>query len=141
MGRSRRSGAGAVRLRQRFGGSARAGLVAPPGSHRGGIFLRQQESGNASGDLGRLLVEIVVLPRGVDRASGVAYRLSRRLDQRRLHLAVTPDARGWLAERGYDPIYGARPLRRLMQKEIDDRLRWAYLRALSRERLTCSSTR
>jgi ATP-dependent Clp protease ATP-binding subunit ClpB len=28
----------------------------------------------------------------------------------------------WLAERGYDPIYGARPLRRLMQREIDDRL-------------------
>jgi len=54
-------------------------------------------------------------------------RLSRRLEQRRLHLAVTPDARGWLAERGYDPIYGARPLRRLMQHEIDDRLATALL--------------
>jgi ATP-dependent Clp protease ATP-binding subunit ClpB len=49
-------------------------------------------------------------------------RLSRRLGDRRLQLAVTPEARRWLAERGYDPLYGARPLRRLMQREIDDRL-------------------
>ncbi|HEV7184368.1 MAG TPA: AAA family ATPase, partial [Leifsonia sp.] len=49
-------------------------------------------------------------------------RLTRRLQSRRLELAVTPDARTWLAERGYDPIYGARPLRRLMQQEIDDHL-------------------
>jgi len=49
-------------------------------------------------------------------------RLGRRLAGRRLELAVTPDARAWLAERGYDPIYGARPLRRLMQREIDDSL-------------------
>jgi ATP-dependent Clp protease ATP-binding subunit ClpB len=49
-------------------------------------------------------------------------RLGRRLADRRLQLAVTPEARRWLAERGYDPLYGARPLRRLMQREIDDRL-------------------
>ncbi|WP_298227792.1 AAA family ATPase [Gryllotalpicola sp.] len=49
-------------------------------------------------------------------------RLQKRLQQRRLELGVSPDARAWLAERGYDPIYGARPLRRLMQTEIDDRL-------------------
>ena len=54
-------------------------------------------------------------------------RLSRRLAERRLDLAVTPAARGWLAERGYDPQYGARPLRRLMQQEIDDRLATALL--------------
>ncbi len=54
-------------------------------------------------------------------------RLERRLAERRLQLAVTPDARAWLAERGYDPIYGARPLRRLMQHEIDDRLARALL--------------
>jgi ATP-dependent Clp protease ATP-binding subunit ClpB len=49
-------------------------------------------------------------------------RLTERLEQRRLTLGVTPTARLWLAEHGYDPVYGARPLRRLMQKEIDDRL-------------------
>jgi len=54
-------------------------------------------------------------------------RLQRRLGERRLELAVTPDARSWLAERGYDPIYGARPLRRLMQNEIDDRLATSIL--------------
>jgi ATP-dependent Clp protease ATP-binding subunit ClpB len=54
-------------------------------------------------------------------------RLARRLQDRRLDLAVTPDARSWLAERGYDPIYGARPLRRLMQHQIDDKLATALL--------------
>jgi ATP-dependent Clp protease ATP-binding subunit ClpB len=49
-------------------------------------------------------------------------RLSERLSQRRLELGVTPAARLWLADHGYDPVYGARPLRRLMQREIDDRL-------------------
>jgi len=54
-------------------------------------------------------------------------RLEKRLGERRLQLAVTPNARAWLAERGYDPIYGARPLRRLMQHEIDDKLARALL--------------
>jgi ATP-dependent Clp protease ATP-binding subunit ClpB len=49
-------------------------------------------------------------------------KLMERLEPKRLSLGVTPAARRWLAEHGYDPIYGARPLRRLMQREIDDRL-------------------
>jgi ATP-dependent Clp protease ATP-binding subunit ClpB len=53
--------------------------------------------------------------------------LQRRLRERRLTLAVTPDARAWLAERGYDPVFGARPLRRLIQSEIQDRLAMAIL--------------
>ena len=49
-------------------------------------------------------------------------RLMLRLEAKRLTLGVTPAARLWLAEHGYDPVYGARPLRRLMQREIDDKL-------------------
>jgi ATP-dependent Clp protease ATP-binding subunit ClpB len=60
-------------------------------------------------------------------------RLQKRLVERRLQLAVTPDARAWLSERGYDPIYGARPLRRLMQHEIDDRLATALLNGSVRD--------
>ncbi|MGO4600155.1 ATP-dependent chaperone ClpB [Terrabacter sp. 2RAF25] len=45
-----------------------------------------------------------------------------RLSDRRITLEVTDAARQWLAERGYDPAYGARPLRRLVQREIGDRL-------------------
>jgi ATP-dependent Clp protease ATP-binding subunit ClpB len=60
-------------------------------------------------------------------------RLQKRLAERRLELAVTPAARTWLAERGYDPIYGARPLRRLMQHEIDDRLATAILAGTVRD--------
>lgn len=54
-------------------------------------------------------------------------KLEQRLAERRLQIQVDADAREWLAERGCDPIYGARPLRRLMQHEIDDRLARALL--------------
>lgn len=48
--------------------------------------------------------------------------LSQRLSARRLTLDVDDDARTWLAERGYEPAYGARPLRRLIQQSIGDAL-------------------
>jgi ATP-dependent Clp protease ATP-binding subunit ClpB len=53
--------------------------------------------------------------------------LDRRLADRRLSLQVTDAARDWLSHRGYDPAYGARPLRRLIQREIGDRLALALL--------------
>jgi ATP-dependent Clp protease ATP-binding subunit ClpB len=53
--------------------------------------------------------------------------LGRRLADRRLTLDVTPAAREWLALTGFDPAYGARPLRRLVQREIGDRLARALL--------------
>ncbi|PPF45531.1 ATP-dependent chaperone ClpB [Pseudoclavibacter sp. AY1F1] len=65
-------------------------------------------------------------------------RLQRRLGERRLTIKVDDDARAWLAERGYDPIYGARPLRRLMQREIDDRLARALLAGTVRDGDTVS---
>ncbi|MEU3395956.1 ATP-dependent chaperone ClpB [Streptomyces filamentosus] len=49
-------------------------------------------------------------------------RLAGRLADRRLTLDVTPEALEWLAEEGNDPAYGARPLRRLIQTAIGDRL-------------------
>ena len=54
-------------------------------------------------------------------------QLHDRLKDRRLTLAVTPDARAWLAERGYDPMFGARPLRRLIQSEVQNKLATALL--------------
>ena len=48
--------------------------------------------------------------------------LQKRLTDRRINLTVSEPARGWLARVGYDPAFGARPLRRLIQREIGDRL-------------------
>ncbi|GAA1315381.1 ATP-dependent Clp protease ATP-binding subunit [Leucobacter albus] len=74
----------------------------------------------------RLDEMVIFHPLSVDALAQIVEisidRLQDRLAERRLTLAVTPDARAWLAQRGYDPVYGARPLRRLMQREIDDRL-------------------
>ncbi len=54
-------------------------------------------------------------------------RLGSRLAERRLTLSVTPEAKEWLALTGFDPVYGARPLRRLIQSSIGDKLARALL--------------
>src|SRR6201993_2475094 len=54
-------------------------------------------------------------------------RLAKRLSARRLALTVTPAAKDWLALTGFDPVFGARPLRRLVQSAIGDKLAKALL--------------
>ncbi len=54
-------------------------------------------------------------------------KLSARLAERRLSLSVEPDAEAWLARAGYDPDFGARPLRRVLQRQIEDPLALALL--------------
>jgi ATP-dependent Clp protease ATP-binding subunit ClpB len=49
-------------------------------------------------------------------------RLQKLLDERKITLQLSPEARGWLAEKGYDPAYGARPLKRVIQKHVQDAL-------------------
>ncbi len=49
-------------------------------------------------------------------------RLQGLLDDRKIRLALDDSARGWLAEKGYDPAYGARPLKRVIQKQVQDPL-------------------
>jgi ATP-dependent Clp protease ATP-binding subunit ClpB len=53
--------------------------------------------------------------------------LRRRLAERRLTLAVTPAAETLLAEEGFDPDFGARPLRRVIQRQVEDPLALALL--------------
>jgi len=53
--------------------------------------------------------------------------LAARLEARRLHLDVTDEARQWLAQAGFDPDYGARPLRRVLQRQVEDPLALALL--------------
>jgi ATP-dependent Clp protease ATP-binding subunit ClpB len=53
--------------------------------------------------------------------------VSARLAERRLTLEVTDEARAWIARTGYDPVYGARPLKRVIQREISDPLALAIL--------------
>ncbi len=53
--------------------------------------------------------------------------LRRRLEDRRITLEVTPEAEIWLGEHGYDPDFGARPLRRVIQREVGDPLALALL--------------
>ena len=49
-------------------------------------------------------------------------RLNARLADRRITVEATPAAKDWLALTGFDPVYGARPLRRLIQTTIEDQL-------------------
>ena len=45
--------------------------------------------------------------------------LSRRLEERNVKVEIADDARKFIAESGYDPVYGARPLRRYLQRELE----------------------
>jgi ATP-dependent Clp protease ATP-binding subunit ClpB len=54
-------------------------------------------------------------------------RLRTRLTDRDLTLDVTDTAKAWLADRGYDPVYGARPLKRVIRAEVENRLARALL--------------
>jgi ATP-dependent Clp protease ATP-binding subunit ClpA len=49
-------------------------------------------------------------------------QLETQLAERHVAITLTPAARAWLGERGYDPVYGARPLARVIQREVRDRL-------------------
>jgi len=49
-------------------------------------------------------------------------RLAKLLEDRKITLQLEPSAREWLAEKGWDPAYGARPLKRVIQKSVQDPL-------------------
>ena len=53
--------------------------------------------------------------------------LEKRLAEKRIHIELTDDARNLLAERGYDPVYGARPLKRVIQRMVLDPLAMEFL--------------
>jgi ATP-dependent Clp protease ATP-binding subunit ClpB len=59
--------------------------------------------------------------------------LRKRLAERKLHLEVTPEAKAVLAERGYDPVFGARPLKRTIQRMIENPLAVEVLAGRFRE--------
>ncbi len=52
----------------------------------------------------------------------VVAEVEERLSERSIGIALTADARDWLAEKGYDPVYGARPMRRAVQRYIENPL-------------------
>jgi ATP-dependent Clp protease ATP-binding subunit ClpB len=54
-------------------------------------------------------------------------RVRQRFAQRDLGLELTDAARDWLAERGYDPVFGARPLKRVLRRELEDTVALALL--------------
>jgi ATP-dependent Clp protease ATP-binding subunit ClpB len=53
--------------------------------------------------------------------------VNKRLADRRIHIEVDESARLWMAERGYDPVYGARPLKRFLQREVENPLARAII--------------
>jgi ATP-dependent Clp protease ATP-binding subunit ClpB len=55
-------------------------------------------------------------------------RLQQRLEARKLDLQLTPEASDWLATAGYDPVYGARPLKRAIQRELETPIAKAILK-------------
>ena len=67
-------------------------------------------------------------------------RLQKLLDDRKIVLELDTSARNWLAEKGYEPAYGARPLKRVIQKNVQDKLAEAILSGESRTEATVKIT-
>jgi ATP-dependent Clp protease ATP-binding subunit ClpB len=69
---------------------------------------------------------LVFQPLGRDEIAHIVdiqvSQLQRRLEERKLTVVLTPAARAYLADKGYDPTFGARPLKRLIQREVQDAL-------------------
>jgi ATP-dependent Clp protease ATP-binding subunit ClpB len=87
--------------------------------------------------LNRIDEIIVFHPLGKDEIAGIVdiqlRELQRRVADRKLALTLTPAAREYLALKGYDPAYGARPLKRLLQREVQDALAMKLLSGEIRE--------
>ncbi len=66
-------------------------------------------------------------------------KLEKRLLERRIHLKMTERAKEWLAKEGFDPAYGARPLKRVIQKEIQDGLALRILEGKFKEGSTITA--
>ena len=60
-------------------------------------------------------------------------KLEQRLSEKRIQLKMTEKAKEWLAKEGFDPAYGARPLKRVIQKEIQDKLAMKLLEGKFKE--------
>ena len=76
--------------------------------------------------LNRIDEIIIFRPLSKDQISDIVEiqldQVNDRLADRQMHIEVTPEAKAWLSERGYDPSFGARPLKRLIQREVLDNL-------------------
>jgi ATP-dependent Clp protease ATP-binding subunit ClpB len=76
--------------------------------------------------LNRLDEVVLFEPLGTEELAKIVEiglrRLNARLADRRIVIEATPTAKDWLALTGFDPVYGARPLRRLIQTSIEDQL-------------------
>ena len=66
-------------------------------------------------------------------------KLEQRLLERRIQLKMTEKAKEWLAKEGFDPAYGARPLKRVIQKEIQDKLAMNILEGKFKEGSTITA--
>lgn len=87
--------------------------------------------------LNRIDETIIFKPLGMDQIKEIVdiqlEHLRKRLAERKISLDLTPEAKKLIAEKGYDPVYGARPLKRTIQKMIQDPLATEILRGTFKE--------
>ena len=69
-----------------------------------------------------VLFKPLTLPEVEQIVGLMTNNLSKRLEERRVKVEITETARRFIAESGYDPVYGARPLRRYIQRELETRI-------------------
>lgn len=87
--------------------------------------------------LNRIDETLLFTPLSLEQISSIvtllAKDLNRRLEDKEIEVSFTKAAEKWIAERGYDPVYGARPLKRFMQRQVETRLARALIAEEIRE--------
>ncbi len=81
--------------------------------------------------LNRIDDTVLFKPLGLDEIEKIVDLLladiNRRLEDRRIRISMDEKAKVWVAERGYDPVFGARPLKRFLQKQVENQLARALI--------------
>ena len=81
-----------------------------------------------NGELGIRVLKYMITQDQIENIAHIQLEhLEQRLLQQDMHLKLTPESINFLAEAGYDPVYGARPLKRVIQQKLENPLAQALL--------------
>ena len=87
--------------------------------------VREAQNGMLFAGFIKLFIPLLVVIPGI--AAIALANIEKRLADRGIKLQLTPEADAWIVDNGYDEVYGARPLKRLLKRELENKLAYALL--------------
>jgi ATP-dependent Clp protease ATP-binding subunit ClpA len=120
---SREMSAKSIGFAEGAGGTAGDDAVRRSSASKAKIAIEKVFSPEFRNRLDAIVSFGALTPEAIERiVEKFVLQLEGQLAERHIAIALTPEARAWLAKKGYDPVYGARPLARVVQREVRDPL-------------------